>query len=86
MEEHEILNELGTVMDELAALPSDAFAERYPLTLRREDLRELLAKAQVDAGRNPADFWADQAARKQPDAADKPFIEIHLPDSSASGG
>lgn len=86
MEENEILNELGNVMDELAALPSDAFAERYPLTQRREELRELLAKAQVDAGRDAAELWADQAARKQPDADDKPFLEIHLPDSSASGG
>ena len=73
-------------MDELATHPSDAFAERYPLTQRREDLREFLAKAEVDAGRDPADSWVDQAARKQPDADDKPFIEILLPDSSTSGG
>ena len=85
MEEHEILAELGNVMDELAALPSDAFTARYPLTQRRDELRELLAQAQADAGRDAEELWADQAARKQPDE-DEPFIEIHLPDSSASGG
>jgi hypothetical protein len=85
MEEHEILAELGSVMDELAALPSDAFSDRMALLDRQSELRELLAFAQVEAGRDAEEMWAEQAARKQPDE-DKPFIEIHPPDSSASGG
>ncbi|MDJ0924969.1 MAG: hypothetical protein QNJ77_10440 [Acidimicrobiia bacterium] len=85
MEEHRILEELGTVMDQLAALPSDAFAERYPLTQRQAELRELLNQAQAEAGRSAADAWSDQAARKQPDDDSKPLIETHLPDSSATG-
>ncbi len=84
MEEHAILAELGAVMDQLAALPSDAFADRLALLDRQEELRELLAQAQVEAGRDAEEMWAEQAARKQPDE-DKPFIEIHLPDSSAGG-
>ena len=85
MEEHEILAELGSVMDELAVLPSDAFSDRMALLDRQAELRALLADAQVEAGRDAEEMWAEQAARKQPDE-DKPFIEIHLPDSSASGG
>ena len=85
MEEHEILAELGAVMDQLAALPSDAPADRLALLDRQAELRKLLTQAQVEAGRDAKEMWADQAARKQP-AEDKPFIEIHLPDSSASGG
>ena len=84
MDEYEILAELNRVTGQLAALPADAFAERYPLVERQAELRELLAAAQVKAGRDAADAWADQASRKQSDEP-KPFIEIHLPDSSASG-
>lgn len=85
MDEHEILAELGAVMDELATLPSAAFSDRMALLDRRSELRELLAAAQVEAGRDAEEMWAEQAARKQPDE-DKPFIEIHLPDSSMGGG
>jgi hypothetical protein len=85
MDEKEILRELGSVMDQLAVLPRDAFAERLPLTDRQAELRRLLAAAQVEAGRDAAEVWGEQAARKKP-AGDKPYIEIHLPDSSASGG
>lgn len=85
MEEHAILVELGTVMDQLAALPDDAFTDRLALLDRQAELRDLLAQAQVEAGRDAEEMWAEQAARKQPDG-DKSFIEIHLPDSSASGG
>ena len=84
MDEYEILAELNRVTGQLAALPADAFAERYPLVERQAELRELLAAAQVKAGRDAADAWADQASRKQSDEP-KPFIEIHQPDSSASG-
>ena len=83
MEEHEILAELGDVMDALAALPSDAIAERFPLLGRQAELRQLLAEAQEAAGRD-ASIWAEQAARKQQEV-DKPFIETHIPDSSATG-
>jgi spore germination cell wall hydrolase CwlJ-like protein len=85
MEEQAILAELGAVMDQLSVLPSDAFAERLALLDRQAELREMLVQAQVDAGRDAEEMWAEQAARKQPDE-DKPFIETHLPDSSASGG
>jgi hypothetical protein len=85
MDEIEILAELGSVMDQLAALPRDAFAERIPLLDRQSELRGVLAAAQVNAGRDAEEMWAEQAARKKP-AGDKPFVEIHLPDSSMGGG
>ena len=83
MEEHEILAELGEIMDVLAELPSDAIAERLPLLDRQGELRRMLAEAQEIAGRDSS-IWAEQAALKTKDQ-DKPYIEIHLPDSSASG-
>lgn len=85
MDEQRIFEELGSLMDELAALPGEAFAERAELRDRQDELRKLLAEAQIAAGRDAEEMWAEQAARKQPDD-DKPFIEIHLPDSSMGGG
>ncbi len=85
MEEHEILTELGVVMDRLAALPTDAFAERFPLMERRDELRQLLADAQADAGRDAATEWADQAARKKGDGA-TPFHPPVLPDEATTFG
>jgi hypothetical protein len=84
MEEHEILAELGEIMDSLPRVPQEAFAERSALLGRQAELRSLLAEAQEAAGRD-ASMWAEQAARKKSDDP-KPYIEIHLPDSSASGG
>ena len=84
MEEHQILAELGSLMDQLASLPKDAFEDRLALLDRQAQLRELLAQVQVAAGRDAEEMWSEQAARKQP-ADDKPFLEIHLPDSSAGG-
>jgi len=85
MDEQRIFEELGSLMDELAALPGEAFAERAELRDRQDELRKLPAEAQIAAGRDAEEMWAEQAARKQPDD-DKPFIEIHLPDSSMGGG
>ena len=84
MNEQEILAELGSVMDRIAALPGDAFVERHPLIERQAELRTLLAEAQVEAGRSASDTWAEQAGRKKTDD-DKPFIVPVLPDSSGSG-
>ncbi len=84
MDEKEILRELSAVMDELSALPVDAFSERFPLVERRDELRRLLAEAQVEAGRDASEAWANQAARKGPDDAET-FIEAHLPEAGASG-
>jgi hypothetical protein len=85
MEEPEILEEMGKVMDQFAGLPSDAFAARVALQDRQAELRRLLAEAQAKAGREVPEDWAEQAARSRPPDA-KQFIEIHLPDSSGSGG
>jgi len=43
-----LLRELGEVQDELIALPSDAFAERYELRGRQDELRERIARFRVD--------------------------------------
>ena len=83
MEETAILAELSEMMDALARLPGTAFAERLPLLDRQTELRSLLSAVQEASGRDPA-MWAEQAARKKGDET-KPYIEIHLPDSSASG-
>ena len=72
-------------MDQLATLPNEEFGHRLALLERRDELRSMLAAAQVQAGRDASAAWAQQAARKQPDEG-KPFIEIHLPDSSMGGG
>lgn len=83
MNEQEILAEMGSVMDRIAALPADAFAERHPLIERQAELRTLLATAQVEAGRNATEAWAEQAGSKKQEG-DKPFIVPVLPDSSGS--
>jgi hypothetical protein len=71
-------------MDQLAALPAEAFAERYPLMERQGELPNMLVAAQKEAGRDAAEAWTDQAAYEKTEDS-KPFIEMHLPDSSASG-
>ena len=84
MDEQEILQELGAVMDQLTGLPKDAFAERIALLDRQAELRGLLEAAQKEAGRSAEELWSEQAARKKRDDH-KPFVEVHLPDSSAGG-
>lgn len=85
MIEQEIAPRSGSVIDRLMRLPADPFAGRYPLLARHAELRDLLAAAEVEAGRDAAEAGADQTARKDPDDR-KPFIEIILPDSTGGAG
>ncbi len=44
----QILRELSDVQDRLIALPDDAFAERYELRCRQDELRDQMASFRVD--------------------------------------
>lgn len=44
----QVLGELSEVQDRLIALPDDAFAERYELRCRQDELRDQMASLRVD--------------------------------------
>ena len=44
----QVLRELSEVQDRLIALPDDAFAERYELRCRQDELRDQMASFRVD--------------------------------------
>ena len=44
----QVLGELSEVQDRLIALPDDAFAERYELRCRQDELRNQMASLRVD--------------------------------------
>ncbi len=87
MDEQEILAELASVMDALAALPADDFDRRLALKHRQHELRAMLQEAQEAAGRDPETAWSEQAARKQPHSGEAPVFPV-LPDETggAAGG
>ena len=43
-----VLRELSEVQDRLIALPADAFAERYELRCRQDELRDQMASFRID--------------------------------------
>ena len=44
-----IFRELGGIQDRLSALPDDAFAERYELRIRQEELRDQMATSRISS-------------------------------------
>jgi len=44
----QVLGELSEVQDRLIALPDDAFAERYELRCRQDELRDQMASLRID--------------------------------------
>lgn len=61
-----MLQELSDVQDRLNALPSDAFAERYELRCRQDELRDEMAAFRVDfeAERSTEDLLSELAGQR----------------------
>lgn len=77
----ELIRELGEVQDRLIALPDDAFAERFELLRRQDELRERAAAhtAGVDNERPTEDLLAELAAlRKRRDSLESQHINVML--------
>ncbi|MEN8114070.1 MAG: hypothetical protein ABFS21_06745 [Actinomycetota bacterium] len=60
------LQELSDIQDRLNALPSDAFAERYELRCRQDELRDEMASLRVDfdAEHSTEDLLAELAGQR----------------------
>ena len=74
MDEHAIRMEMGAILDELATLDSDHFAERAALLARQHELRDLLQQFQVEHASEILHRWSSQAASKTPDDESVPVI------------
>ncbi len=74
MDEQEIRAELGEILDQLADLAPDAFAERVALHDRQEELRAALADVEIPGAEEIAERWAEQAGSKLPEDEGKPVI------------
>ncbi|MEN8234492.1 MAG: hypothetical protein ABFR89_06165 [Actinomycetota bacterium] len=61
-----MLQELSDIQDRLIALPSDAFAERYELRCRQDELRDEMASFRVDfdAERSTDDLLSELAGQR----------------------
>ncbi len=76
-----LIRELGEVQDRLIALPDDAFAERFELLKRQDQLREQAAlhTAGVDNERPTEDLLAELASlRQRRDALEGEHINVML--------
>ena len=78
----EIRRELGEILDQLNALPSDAFRERSALTERQYELRRALAEIELPGSDQIKERWTDRAASKPAEDEGKPVI----PSPTESGG
>ncbi len=75
---------MGEILDRLAALPSDAFAERIALRDRQDELRKALAEIDVPGAAEIAERWSAQAGGKP--ATDDGSPVIVSPIESGGGG
>jgi hypothetical protein len=76
-----LIRELGEVQDRLIALPDDAFAERFELLKRQDQLREQAAlhTAGVDNERPTEDLLAELASlRQRRDALESEHVNVML--------
>jgi hypothetical protein len=85
MTETEIRTELVQVLDQLNALPRDAFAERAELRKKQDNLREALARAHGDDLAEMKDEWNSQAGAKLPPHKGNPAGKIVSPNEGGSG-
>lgn len=83
----EVLRQLGEIQDELLALPEDAFARRYELRARQEELRRLAAEARSgrDLETGTDDLLAELAALRRR-LAEVERLRIDLVSQSGGGG
>ncbi len=66
---------LGHISDELRALPSDAFAEKYELNVEADELRSALDEIEGDRSEILAE-WAERAGRKGVPITDKEALRV----------
>ena len=69
MSEQELMLALGDILDQLGALPNDAFSERWALKGRQGELRSELANLQADRLAEQKLEWDQQAAKKPSNGA-----------------
>ena len=74
MDEHTIRREMGEILDQLAALPADSFAERAKLHERQEQLRRALAEIDISGAAEISQRWSEQAGSKAPIDENRPVI------------
>ena len=76
---HDITRELADIQKQLIDLPRDAFAERYALQKRQDDLRAVARSSDnpLDAGRSTEDLLAELAGlRSQVRSIEKQRIDL----------
>jgi hypothetical protein len=78
----EVRRELGEILDQLNALPPDAFRERSALADRQHELRRALAEIELSGSDQIKERWTERAASKPAEDEGKPVI----PSPTESGG
>lgn len=69
MNEQELMQELGKILDQLGTLPNEAFSERWALKGRQGELRSELADLQAGRLAEQRIEWDKQAAKKPSNAS-----------------
>ncbi len=64
MTEQKIRAELGEILDHLQSLPSDAFAEKFKLRKRQEELTRLLQEIEIPGAEEIQERWTQAAVDK----------------------
>jgi hypothetical protein len=82
--EKELRAELGEILDQLRALPSDALAEKVKLRKRQDELTWLLREIDIPGAEELKKDWAEASAAKR--FAEEPTEMIVSPIESGSGG
>jgi hypothetical protein len=82
--EQSIRSELGEILDRLAGLPTDAFAERAELLARQEELRAALRQIALPGAEAVLRRWSEAATRRKADD-DEPVESIVSPTEGAGG-
>ena len=85
-EERAIRIELGTILDRLNAIPSEAIRERAELSARRDHLKSVLADLKGPGSKAIVDRWAERAASKPTVDEGKPVISSPGEGGQAGGG
>ena len=85
MTERQIRAELGEVIDQLQALPPNAFAERSELRDRQAELAQMLREIDIPGADDIKSRWCKRAGRKDPRREKgRPFIASPM-DGGSSG-
>jgi hypothetical protein len=87
LSESEIRQELGVILDQLNAVPRDDFRERSRLSVRRDELRELLATIAIPGSEEIGQTWAKQAGSKRPriweSPSSRPTLRVGRPEADS---